>query len=522
MWSDSSAHCDNSKGPLFLGAIRPLLVSGKLEGWSLWNRNVLFKLVSRGIWTQDRLSRLRGWEDDRCQLCHDGPGTMFHRCYECPALQTERDMHVSQEVRQAAVQRTVCTRHFPWSCHHTANRFAPAVMPSFVAQSGPRWPRRGTFSRTGNLKSAAFGAVPCDVLLGQSSRDGEDYAAAMAGIIAVDPLTLHTDCEGTIATISGPKGKALRAGGPRPHVWSRLLVSHDEVRAIKVKGHATQRDVEAGRTSHLFKRGIDYADIFAKKGADKHKPAFRRSQDSCCLCLPGQASGAVGGRGPRLAQVQRLGRHQGCRAEITGTASESETQAKAARGECCARFWSGVRLAFLHRSLTLLARQSRPMHALRAQLTVGTRFRFWGSSVGPSHHLLRQVWAAYWERADALCCSCCGIPSGRSSQLRKLRPGLFPKKRYPGWTVEHDRRPSLDEASWTRARPTTPKKQRAVPQAAALEHWESISGVAKSGDLALQRWDKGRRSLVAAYGLNDQLVAKIAFKAEGSPVRKTD
>ena len=40
-------------------AIRPLLVSGKLEGWSLWHRNVLVKLVSRGIWTQERLARLR-------------------------------------------------------------------------------------------------------------------------------------------------------------------------------------------------------------------------------------------------------------------------------------------------------------------------------------------------------------------------------------------------------------------------------------------------------------------------------
>ena len=50
------------------------------------------------------------------------------------------------------------------------------------------------------------------------------------------------------------KCKALGAGGPRAHVWNRLLVSHDEVKAVKIKGHATQRDVEAGRTSHLFKR----------------------------------------------------------------------------------------------------------------------------------------------------------------------------------------------------------------------------------------------------------------------------
>ena len=46
------------------------LVSGKLEGWSLWHRNVLVKLVSRGIWTQERLARLRGEDDGSCQLCN--------------------------------------------------------------------------------------------------------------------------------------------------------------------------------------------------------------------------------------------------------------------------------------------------------------------------------------------------------------------------------------------------------------------------------------------------------------------
>ena len=100
MWSDSSAHWNHSKGPLFWEAIRPPLVSGKFQEWSLWHRNVLVKLVSRDIWTQDRLSRLR--DEDSCQLCHEGPGTMCHRCCECPAQQTERDVQVPQEVRQAA------------------------------------------------------------------------------------------------------------------------------------------------------------------------------------------------------------------------------------------------------------------------------------------------------------------------------------------------------------------------------------------------------------------------------------
>ena len=82
---------------------------------------------------------------------------------------------------------------------------------------------KGTFPRTallravavddvGNLKAAGYGPVPCDVLPGQTSRDGEDHGAAVAGIITMDRLTLHIDCADTIATVNGPRCKALGAG----------------------------------------------------------------------------------------------------------------------------------------------------------------------------------------------------------------------------------------------------------------------------------------------------------------------
>ena len=151
---------------------------------------------------------------------------------------------------------------------------------------------------TGNLKAAAPGAVPSDVLPGQILRDGED--------ITMDPLTLHIDCEGTIATVNGPKCKALGAGDPRARVWSRLLVSFDEVTAVKVKCHATQRDVEAGCTSHLFKRGKRLCRHLCQE-RDRHTQAcFSSRQDSRCLCLLGQASGAMGGRA-RGQACERVG-----------------------------------------------------------------------------------------------------------------------------------------------------------------------------------------------------------------------
>ena len=55
----------------------------------------------------------------------------------------------------------------------------------------------------------------------------------------------------------------------------RAPQAHDEVSAVNVKGHASQADVQAGRSTHLFRKGNNFADVFAKRGADTHKPPFR-------------------------------------------------------------------------------------------------------------------------------------------------------------------------------------------------------------------------------------------------------
>ena len=70
--------------------------------------------------------------------------------------------------------------------------------------------------------------------------------------------------------------------------------------------------------------------------------------------------------------------------------------------------------------------------------------------------------------------------------------------------------------------PTTPKKQRAAPQAAVLAHWERFGETVNNGDLALQLFDQGQPSLWEAYGLNDQLMSKLTIKAGGVRSDKTD
>ena len=388
----------------------------------------------------------------------------------------------------------------------------------------------------GNLKAAAFGPVPSDMLPGQTSRDGEDYAAAMAGQFSMDPITLHIDCEGTIATIQGPRCKALGATHPRAHVWSRLLASHDEVRAVKVKGHATMRDVEAGRSSHLCQRGNDFADFCQERGR-RTQATLSDRQDDGRLRLVGHASCALGCRGTRSPQAPGLGRHEGYSSEDKDQAGTGATQEEVQSGGCGPCIRKDRRLAGPTGTLGFFARQfSRPPLLPRAQLAIGACLRRGGQGVGPSHHLLRQVWGLVLGTSRRTMQKLQAASRWvRVSQLRKLRSGLFPNKRYPGWTVAHVRRPTLDEANTLVAQlesceaglgrsvlgPTTPKRTRVAPQASELLHWQRDAGTDKTADTDLRRWDAAHDGYLAAYGLNAHLVEKLALKAgSAEPARR--
>ena len=188
----------------------------------------------------------------------------------------------------------------------------------------------------------------------------------------------------------------------------------------------------------------------------------------------------------------------------------------------------------LHSSFTLLAKQSsQPTHVQRAQLAVGTSFRFWGSSVGPRHHLLCQM----RDRADALCRSCCGISGGQNIAAAQIEVRAFSEQTLswlglwktfvgPPWT-----RLPLWWRNWNPARRVWaepswgPPHQRSSVLPRRQRYWRTGSALPRAAtneDLALRLWDQGRPGLLAAYGLNDQLVSKLALKAEGSCARKTE
>ena len=107
-----------------------------------------------------------------------------------------------------------------------------------------------------------------------------------------------------------------------------------------------------------------------------------------------------------------------------------------------------------------------------------------------------------------------------ASQQRRLRSGLFPNRRYSGWTIEDVRRPSLAEAMTFAARYVAGQPQRTSPQAAMLLGWArddplaDHTGERMQRELELQRWDKWQSALLAAKGLNDKLVATLPLTAE--------
>ena len=282
----------------------------------------------------------------------------------------------------------------------------------------------------GNLNAAVYGAVPIDVLPGQTSRDGEDYAAAMAGIITMDLLTLHIDCEGTIATVNGPKCKALvEQEAPEQKSGAGFWTTRSGQSSSRATPH--NATWELGALPTCSKGETTLQTPLQRKG-QTHNLAFRVAKTvAACASLAKQAARWA-------AEAHVLLRFRGW--DDTRAAAprprghrvrESSAGGRRSLRRLQVRFPTGFPPSFSHASRkTVISTHGLSEGTARSW----DEFRFWESSFGPSHHLLRQM------RGSVLGTPCAGIPRGRTSQLCKLRSGLFPNRRYPGWTVEHVRR----------------------------------------------------------------------------------
>ena len=229
--------------------------------------------------------------------------------------------------------------------------------------------------------------------------------------------------------------------------WGRLLVSHDEVRAVKVKDHATQRDVEAGAQFPLVQKEKRLCRHFCQERSRHTQACFFGSPKQLLHVppwpsklrdgrqRPTSCSGSGAGATPGLPRQER---GLGLRAQGSSASHRRRSQR---RLQVCD--WLPPIVPSRFSQYSHLDPRTFRGHSLQ----LGRVFDSGGRALDRAIIFCAKCGAAYWERADALCRSCSGIPGGQTLQIHKLRSGLFPNKRCPGWTVEHVRRPTLDEAT---------------------------------------------------------------------------
>eukprot|EP00973_Karenia_brevis_P076117 10572442-Karenia_brevis.AAC.1 len=85
---------------------------------------------------------------------------------------------------------------------------------------------------------------------------------------------MYIDCQGTLDCVHKGEGYATQAANERAHMWCRYWGQYhdEEVTGIKTKAHATEADVDAGRTTWWELKGNKHADRLAKKGVAMHAP----------------------------------------------------------------------------------------------------------------------------------------------------------------------------------------------------------------------------------------------------------
>ena len=270
-WSGSSAQRVNAKGPLFLESHQASARSWK-AGW-------VVALASQRDTMFPPLLRVPGPADG---------------AWTCKCLRRCDRPHDSLEPQ---LQGTVRSRHFPSGALQQSRPVMWHGRPIFTD---------GSSADSGALRRAGWAAVAIDDLgnLQVSGLwDGAERRAAFADVAAQ-----WRGLRCLRGRHHGPSHAAHRLRGHRRNdqrakvqglgsrvPWSTCLEQAswlpDEVRAINIKGHATQRDVEAGRSSHLSTRSA-----FAKKGADTHTQACVSGGQRQSLLVPPWPSKRLGGQ----------------------------------------------------------------------------------------------------------------------------------------------------------------------------------------------------------------------------------
>ena len=263
-------------------------------------------LAAGPSWTQAKLSAAGLAEDDVCKFCSGARGTLFHRAFECWVGDSCRRAFGDEEVLQAAAEVRLCgagvaelfargllplpadwlprpltsdSAEVQW-----INRPADGLLKGKIFADGsayfghiPALARAGwslvSVDQRGALVSAAFGAVPVDRAPLQRARDGEDYALFMAVTLCDFGVELWFDCAGTISTARAGPEVGTAARHPGAHLWGHIFARFEgSLGGIlhNTLGHATEKDIEAGRSTWWERNANKQADELAKRGARLH------------------------------------------------------------------------------------------------------------------------------------------------------------------------------------------------------------------------------------------------------------
>jgi ribonuclease HI len=259
-----------------------------------------------GWWTQSRLyeAGIDGVDDPYCRAClaADGSvrreGTLHHRFCGCPSTRSTRDAFKDQEIigraqsllhgwkplYQHGVPLLSEWPRTPRPISRWCGGLPPGADFTFTgvgftdgAMRGraPRCARRAGWAAI--LVDAAGAVVhgiygPCPDVFPSSLR-AELWAVLKMLELALPPLQIWVDNQGVVD--GWMRGRRWCCSSARPAadlwrlIWDRLEdIGADGIRLSKCKGHATDGDVQAGRSTEFLRTGNGHADHFAGRGVD--------------------------------------------------------------------------------------------------------------------------------------------------------------------------------------------------------------------------------------------------------------
>ena len=299
-WRHLAGRYGDLSGMRMGGDLGPLIkaLKGK-TGLRPGQCSLLRSAATRTLWSTARRAAEGYQADGTCAACGDEQRTLRHAIWRCPAQAMKRyqeDLGCIETSGASSLEEHALYSH--GIIPPPADR-----APTALGRSEPQWAGN---SRVGVLSghlyvdgSLLHGTNPVEARAGygivmtslvgvvdatvfgaftgviQCIDAAEVYAACVAIKLAMGEIFIYSD---SAFFVNGwQRGKAWCTSAVRIHadVWRQLWSAAEDygiglINVVKVKGHATQADIDRSVSSPMDKWGNDCADTAAKQGAALH------------------------------------------------------------------------------------------------------------------------------------------------------------------------------------------------------------------------------------------------------------